>query len=108
MAQILNSSMLKYYLEPIISSCELWKDKNVAVFIISNPVSGGFTQKKIAQKNKFILESASEAAKETSVVVKSIEFTLFDTEYSGHCDEFVDSIFDYYKKILQVMTKTKF
>ena len=50
MSQILNSSMLKYYLEPIISSCELWKDKNLSVFIISNPVSGGFTQKKIAEK----------------------------------------------------------
>ena len=100
MSQILNSSMLKYYLEPIISSCELWKDKNLSVFIISNPASGGFTQKKIAQKNKFILESASNTAKETSVVVKSIEFTLFDTEYAGHSDEFVDAIFDYYKKNL--------
>ena len=100
MAQILNSSMLKSYLEPIISSCSLWKDKNLSVFIISNPASGGFTQKKVAQKNKFILESASEAAKETSVVVKSIEFTLFDTEYSGHSDEFIDAIFDYYKKNL--------
>ncbi len=100
MAQILNSSMLKSYLEPIISSCNLWKDKNLFVFIISNPASGGFTQKKVAQKNKFILESACEAAKEISVVVKSIEFTLFDTEYSGHSDEFINAIFDYYKKNL--------
>ena len=78
----------------------MWKDKSLSVFIISNPASGGFTQKKIAQKNKFILGSASNTAKETSVVVKSIEFTLFDTEYAGHSDEFVDSIFDYYKKNL--------
>ena len=46
MAQILDSSMLKYYLEPIISSCNLWKDKNLFVFMIANPVSGGFTRKK--------------------------------------------------------------
>ena len=97
MAQILDSSMLKYYLEPIISSCNLWKDKNLFVFMIANPVSGGFTRKKIAKKNKSILESASNVAKETSVVVKSVEFTLFETEYAGHGDEFVNTIFDFYK-----------
>ena len=96
MTQILDSSMLKYYLEPIISSCNLWKDKNLFVFMIANPVSGGFTRKKIAKKNKSILESASNVAKETSVVVKSVEFTLFETEYAGHGDEFVNTIFDFY------------
>ena len=52
MAQILNSSMLKYYLEPIISSCELWKDKNVAVFIISFIHSGLYSFLKVFKDEK--------------------------------------------------------
>lgn len=101
MSKILTTLMLQNYLEPIIASCNIWEGFDLKVFIIANAFSGGFTQNKIATKNKIILENQSNLSKEQPVLTKSIEFTVCETEYARHGSEIVTTIFQNYQKTLE-------
>ncbi|MCR4789818.1 MAG: hypothetical protein K5839_01935 [Treponemataceae bacterium] len=93
MIELFSSTVLADNLTPIIASSPLWKGKDLHVFIIANPHSGGFTQPKVAHDNLTILRAASANAKDMEQQVKSIDVKSYDTEYACHSMEFVEKLF---------------
>ena len=45
---------LQSFFTTLISKCALWAGQDVYIHIIANPKAGGFTQKKISEKNKVL------------------------------------------------------
>ncbi|MGP1587386.1 MAG: diacylglycerol/lipid kinase family protein [Treponemataceae bacterium] len=107
MVEKLSSSLLAKYMEPIIGSCSLWKDKILHVFIISNPQSGGFTQLKVAEHNLKVLKQGYEAARETATIVKSIDISVFETGYACHSMEYVEKILNDMEPLLKDREKSE-
>lgn len=94
MSEILNAQLLKKYLEPLISSCLLWKGKKLTTIIIANPHAGGFTLKRLAKAKLNILQNIEETVRGKESCVSSLEILVWETRYAGHACEYAQSVVD--------------
>ncbi len=79
-------------LSDIFSKTELFKEKDVDLFLIANEKAGGFTQTKESEKNHAVLEKHLAGIKENQVTVHSINKKLLITERKNHGEELVREI----------------
>lgn len=88
----LTTTILKNNLEPIIKTSSLWKGKNIRVYIIVNPVAGGFSHAVASNKNVKILESFAKEASLKEDLVQSYRCVAYESAYAGNVREFTQKI----------------
>ena len=67
--------------------CPLFSGKDLHVYLIANPVAGGFAIKKRAAQNRKFLDNALESGISRPVVCKASTSLLLNTRSSGHAGE---------------------
>ena len=85
----MNAFDLSSYIEPVVKSCKLWKDKDLQMIVIANPNAGGFTRAKINFEQQEILKLFSEKALKMPVLCNSFNFLVYECKENGSAKRFV-------------------
>ncbi len=80
-------------LKTLAERSPLFSGRNLHLVMIANPVAGGFTIKKRAEKNKKWLVDAIKAVEDKPVLTRSISSSLHETRNAGHAGEIAREVF---------------
>ena len=93
---------LQSFFNTLISKCPLWTGQDVYIYIIANPKAGGFTQKRISEKNKVLFLNALGRIKDNPDIVKISNIQVQETTEEVEGSVFAKTILD---KVLSEETK---
>lgn len=92
MSKFLIPSDVANCVSTLISKNNLWANKSVYLFLISNETAGCFKDKIKSEKYKKLFNQAEEDAAALPTCVKSIQTKIFTTEYAGHAKELAEAV----------------
>lgn len=85
-------------IQTLVERSRIFKDKDVCVNIIANPVAGGFTIKRKARQNRIFLNAAIDAVRDRKIVTKSCTVTLHRTTAPVHAKTLANGILELAEK----------